>query len=270
MADKVIVSVAAVCGADAVNNPREIADDVIACAKAGAAMVHLHVRDYNNQLTDDLSVIKETIDMIKAESNIIIQISTGGVSDMNIVQRCAPLKMKEVEATSLNVGSVNLGNAVYRNPIDDVKYCVGRILEEGVTPEVEVFELGMINTTEKLRKEFNFKSPLLYAVVLGHEGEMPGESKALMSMLNYLPENEDTLWGITHANRRDFGIVAAALGMGASVVRIGFEDSKYIDKDTISEKNLPLVEKTVKLIKAMDKTPATPDEARKILNITAR
>ena len=91
-----------------------------------------------------------------------------------------------------------------------------------------------------------------------------------MSMLNYLPENEDTLWGITHANRRDFGLVAAALGMGASVVRIGFEDSKYIDKDTISEKNLPLVEKTVKLIKAMDKTPATPDEARKILNITAR
>ena len=51
----------------------------------------------------------------------------------------------------------------------------------------------MINTTEKLRKEFNFKSPLLYAVVLGHEGEMPGEPKALMSMLNYLPENEDTL-----------------------------------------------------------------------------
>lgn len=270
MAEKIIVSVAAVAATDTNINPRKIADDVIACAKAGAAMVHLHVRDYNGQLTDDLSVIKETIDMIKAESDIIIQISTGGVSNMTIEQRCAPLTLKEVEATSLNVGSVNLGKAVYCNPIDDVKYCVGRILEADITPEVEVFELGMIHTTEKLRKEFSFKSPLLYAVVLGHEGEAPGEPKALSAMVNYLPENKDTIWGITHANRRNFGLIAQALGMGASVVRIGFEDSKYIDDNNMAETNLPLVEKTVALIKAMDKMPATPDEARKILNIAKR
>ncbi len=267
MPEKIIVSVAAVSPADTDINPRKIADDVIACAKAGAAMVHLHVRDYNGKLTKDLSVIKETIDLIKAESDIIIQISTGGVSDMTIEERCAPLSMNETEATSLNVGSVNLGKAVYSNPIDDVKYCVGQILEKGITPEVEVFELGMINTTEKLREEFNFKSPLLYAVVLGHEGAAPGDAKALSALVNYLPDNKDTLWGITHANRKDFGIIAAALGMGASTVRIGFEDSKYLDENTIAETNLQLVEKTVALIKSMDKIPATPAEAREILNI---
>ncbi len=268
MNDKVIVSVAAVAPNESSIEPEKIARDVINCAKCGASMVHLHVRGSDGKLTDDLTVTKKIVDLIRKESNIIIQISTGGVSEMNIKQRCMPLELAEIEATSLNVGSVNLGKAIYCNPIDDVKYCVGKILENGVTPEVEVFELGMIHTTELLRKEFDFKAPLLYAVVLGHEGAAPAESEVLSAMVNYIPKNEQTLWGITHANRKDFGIIAAALGMGASVVRIGFEDSKYLDYDTVAQNNAELVEKTVKLIKSMDKLPATPEEARKILNIS--
>lgn len=268
MKDKVIVSVAAVAPTDGNIIPKKIADDVIACAKAGAAMVHLHVRDYNGCLTSDLSVIKETVDLIKKESDIVIQVSTGGVSNLSIEERCAPLTMETVEATSLNVGSVNLGKSVYCNPIDDVKYCVGKIIENKITPEVEVFELGMINTTEILRKEFSFENPLLYAVVLGHEGASPATPEALNAMVGYLPKNENTLWGITHANRKNFNIIAAALGMGASVVRIGFEDSDYLDEETKAENNFQLLEKTVALIKAMDKEPATPTEARQMLNIT--
>ncbi len=270
MGNKVIISVAAVSATDTNIVPQKIADDVIACAKAGAAMVHLHVRDYDGKLTKDLSVIKETVDLIKKESDIIIQISTGGVSNLTIEERCAPLYMDTVEATSLNVGSVNLGKAVYCNPIDDVKYCVGEILEQGITPEVEVFELGMINTTEKLRKEFSFQNPLLYAVVLGHEGAAPAQPEALGAMVGYLPKNENTLWGITHANRRQFDIIGAAVGMGASVVRVGFEDSNYLDEEEKAKTNLQLVEKTAALIRAMDKEPATAKEARQMLNITRR
>ncbi|MCI1930371.1 MAG: 3-keto-5-aminohexanoate cleavage protein [Clostridia bacterium] len=267
MKNKVILSVAAVSPTDKNINPKKIADDVIACSKAGAAMVHLHVRDYEGNLTSNLSVVKETVDLIKKESDIIIQISTGGVSNLTIEQRCAPLYMDTIEATSLNVGSVNLGKSVYCNPIDDVKYCVGKIIENKITPEVEVFELGMINTTELLRKEFSFKNPLLYSVVLGHEGAAPATPEALSAMVGYLPKNKNTLWGITHANRKTFDIIAAAIGMGASVVRIGFEDSVYLNENTKAENNLQILQAVVSLVNDMDKEPATPDDARQILNI---
>ena len=109
------------------------------------------------------------------------------------------------------------------------------------------------------------KNPILFSVVLGHKGEAPATPEALAAMVNFIPK--DTIWGITHANRRDFGIIAGALGLGAKTVRIGFEDSNYLDPMTQVDNNVALVEKTVRLLKAMDKEPMTPQEARKMLNI---
>jgi 3-keto-5-aminohexanoate cleavage enzyme len=87
-------------------------------------------------------------------------------------------------------------------------------------------------------------------------------------MIQMIPPG--TLWGITHANRRDFSIIAAALGMGASTVRIGFEDSNYLDAATVADSNVPLVEKTVRLLAAMDKAPMSPAGARQYFNIRSR
>jgi 3-keto-5-aminohexanoate cleavage enzyme len=87
-------------------------------------------------------------------------------------------------------------------------------------------------------------------------------------MIQMIPAG--TLWGITHANRRDFSIIAAAVGMGASTVRIGFEDSSYLDANTVVDSNVPLVEKTVRLLQAMDKAPMNPAEARQHFNIFRR
>ncbi len=140
---KVLISVAPVSAADILNNPIAIAKDVIACSKAGASMVHLHVRDLNGQLTPDLSLVKETVEYIKSGCDIVIQISTGGVSNLTIEERCAPVFADWVEANSLNVGSVNLGDAVYKNPIDEVRYCVDQIIKNRKIPEIEVFEIGM-------------------------------------------------------------------------------------------------------------------------------
>lgn len=265
MKDKVLISVAPVSAADTHIDPKKIAADVIACAKAGAAMVHLHVRDEHGQLTPDMTVLKETIELIRKESNIIIQASTGGVSNLTIEERCAPLYYDKVEACSLNVGSTNLGNSVYCNPIPEVKYCVQEIIKTGKTPEIEVFEIGHTHQVAELRKEFDMKAPILFSVVLGHPGEAPATPEALMTMVNFIPK--DTIWGITHAHRKDFGIIAGALGLGAKTVRIGFEDSNYLDPETQVDSNVPLVEKVVKLLHAMDKEPMTPDEARKMLNM---
>ena len=160
MAEKVLISVAPVSAADTHIDPEKIANDVIACAKAGAAMVHLHVRDSHGQLTDNLDVLKETIELIRKESDIIIEVSTGGVSNLTIEERCAPLYYDQVEACSLNVGSTNLGDAVYCNPIPEVKYCVNEIIKTGKTPEIEVFEIGHTYMVQKLREEYDMKEPI--------------------------------------------------------------------------------------------------------------
>ena len=139
------------------------------------------------------------------------------------------------------------------------------ILKQKKTPEVETFEIGHTWTMKKLMEKYSFVEPVLFSIVLGHEGEAPATPQALAAMIQMIPEK--AVWGITHANRRDFSLIAGAVGMGAKTVRIGFEDSRYLDAVTQAETNAPLVEKTVKLLRAMDKEPMTPAEARAWLNI---
>lgn len=263
--NKVLISVAPVAATDKHIDSAKIAEDVNACAKAGAAMVHLHVRDLQGNLTTDMSVLDETLRLIRKESDIIIEVSTGGVSDLTIQERCAPLYNELVEACSLNVGSTNLGTAVYCNPIDDVEYCVQELLKMKKTPEVEAFEIGHIHAMKELMDKYAFQDPVLFTIVLGHKGEAPATPEALTAMISMIPK--EALWGITQANRKDYSLIAAALGLGASTVRIGFEDSRHLDAERIADTNVPLVEKTVRLLKAMDKEPLTPSEARKILHI---
>lgn len=262
---KVLISVAPVSALDKTIDPKKIAEDVIECEKAGAGMVHLHVRDAQGNLTPDLTVFKETVERIREKSNIIIQASTGGISKLTIQERCAPLYYDKVEATSLNVGSCNLGNAVYCNPIDEVEYCVSEIIKMNKIPEIEVFELGMIHTVRELRKKFMFKDPILFSIVLGHIGAAPATIEALTAMRSFIPQ--DALWGITHAHRKNYEIFSAALGMGASTVRVGFEDSNYLDENMQVDKNVFLVKRVAKLIDVIGFAPATHDEARKMLNI---
>ncbi|WP_371373456.1 3-keto-5-aminohexanoate cleavage protein [Sporomusa aerivorans] len=266
--DKVMISVAPVASTDKHIVPVDIADDVVRCWQAGAAMVHLHVRDAEGNLTTDMSLLEETLRLIRKESDVIIEVSTGGVSNLTIQERCVPLYSDLVEACSLNVGSTNLGKAVYCNPVDDVEYCIRELIKMKKTPEVEVFEIGHIYAMREFMEQYDFYDPVLFSIVLGHKGEAPATPQALAAMIQMIPPG--TLWGITHANRRDFSIIAAALGMGARTVRIGFEDSNYLDPNTVAVSNVPLVEKTVRLLRAMDKEPMSPAEARQHFNILSR
>ena len=268
---KVMISVAPVAATDPLINPRAIARDVIECWKNGAAMVHLHVRDLCGRLTPDLSLLEETVDYIRAESDIIVEVSTGGVSGLTIEERCQPCYAPFVEATSLNVGSVNLGEAVYQNPIKDVRYCVEQIINNHKIPEVEVFEVGMIHTTRQLFEQFNFVKPILFAIVLGHEGAMPRNVAALSTMIagvyENFPNREDVLWGITEAHREDFELVKTALDLGASTVRIGFEDSNYLRPGVQVDNNAVIVKEVADILRKKQMAPMTPDEARAMLHI---
>jgi len=268
---KIMVSVAPVAATDILINPRAIARDVIECYKNGASMVHLHVRDLNGRLTPDLSLLEETIAYIREGCDIVVEISTGGVSNLTIEERVQPCYAPYVEATSLNVGSVNLGEAVYQNPIADVRYCVQQIIENKKIPEIEVFEIGMINTVRELAMQYDFVKPILFALVFGHGGEMPATVPALKHMIDALyenfPDRNEVLWGYTQAHRQDFEMVKVALDMGATSVRIGFEDSDYIAPGVRVDNNAALIAEVTDIIKTKGMAPMTPDEVRKMLKI---
>lgn len=262
---KVIISVAPVAGNTSYVDSKAITEEVIQCSKAGAAMVHLHVREKTGQLTKDLTVFKETVEGICCQSDIVIQASTGGVSDLTIEERCAPLDYSRVETASLNGGSVNLGDAVYKNSFDDIKYCAERVWEKGILPEIEVFEIGMINNIKIIQEQIPFKKPLLFNIVLGQKGGMQATIEALTCFRQFIPK--DAMWGITHYGRKDFTLLTAAIAMGASLVRIGFEDSAYLDNENTAESNVELVKKMADIIQSMGLKVATAEEARKIFNI---
>jgi len=268
---KIMISVAPVAATDKLILPDKIAEDVYNCYKNGASMVHLHVRDVHGALTPDMTLLKETVDLIRAKCDIVVEISTGGVSNLTIEERCQPCYAPYVEATSLNVGSVNLGEAVYQNPIRDVEYCVKQIIDNHKIPEIEVFELGMINTVKQLDDKFHFVKPILFALVFGHGGEMPPTVPALHHMVQCLhehfPNASQTLWGYTHAHREDWEMVKYALDYGATSVRIGFEDSDYIAPGKRVSTNAELIAEVSDIIKAKSMMPMTPDEVRDMLKI---
>lgn len=265
---KIIISVAPVSGQEKVLYPEKIAADVIESVKYGASMVHLHVRDKNCALTKDLTEFKKTVELIKAKSDIVIQASTGGVSNLTIEERCAPLYYPLVETASMNIGSVNLGNDVYRNPLPEAKYCVKEIYKNNILPDYEVFEIGMINSVLMLKSEMELKDPVLIDTVLGKLGAMPATYDSLCCFRQFIPK--DAMWAITHSGRTDFSLITAAISMGASVVRIGFEDSSIYEGDKIAENNAVLVKRLADIIKSIGFEVATPEEARKIFKLTPR
>ncbi len=264
MKRKVILSVAPVAGPDPLI-PEVLAEDIARCIDLGAGMCHLHSKNREGKLTPDISVISEAFDRIREKRDVVVQVSTGGISDMNIEQRCNPLQYQKAESASLNGGSTNLGEAIYCNSFEDIRYCAKACYERGVIPEIEVFDIGMINNVMLVKEECPFRDPVLFNLVFGHKGGMQPTIEALAAFRSFVPS--DCLWGVTHFGRDNWSFLAAAIAMGATIVRIGFEDSRYLTEKEKAEYNYQLVEKLANLVRAMDLEPATPQEARKMLKL---
>lgn len=263
---KVIISLAPIPGPAAPVLKEAVVCDIVKSIDAGAAMCHIHSKDMAGNLTPDISLITELFENVREQRDVVIQASTGGVSKMSIEERCHSLEYKKVESASLNGGSTNLGEAVYINSFEDIRYCAKICYEKDILPEIEVFDIGMINNVNLVRKELPFKDPVLFNLVFGHKGGMQPTVEALSAFKSFVPA--DTLWGVTHFGRDNWTFLAAAIAMGATVVRIGFEDSPYLADGVNADSNYLVVERLVQLIRAMGLEPATPNEAREILNLT--
>lgn len=247
-------------------DPVEIAEEVIACAEAGASMVHLHVRDeYGNQCYD-LTHFSKTLDIIRAKSDIVIQGSTGGVCDLSLEDRCVSVTEPRVQLASLNMGSTNADEGLYTNTLPDIRFWAKECEKYGVLPEFEVFDTGMVNNVKLLAKEGFFKhAPHSYNICLGFVGCTPAEPEYLLGIQRCLPP--DAHWGVSVHHMKNLQMHALALGLGADFIRVGFEDGTTIYNEGFVS-NLDQVKAAVELVRLSGNEVATPADVREILNIT--
>ncbi len=272
MQDRVIVAVAPVgveIAPPSVNpqTSEEVAAEVVACSRAGASMVHLHVRNEAGDQTADLTTFTRTQDIIRASSDIVIQGSTGGLSTLSLEERCVALNDPRVEVASLNMGSVNFGEDVYINRMPDIRFWAQRMRAAGVVPELEIFESGMLSAARQLMNEGVLQSPYYCNLPLGAHWALPADPRSILFVTALMPAG--MRWSVVHDGMRDLSLLAAAVGMGATAVRVGFEDSVWLAPGQPARRNADLVARIVDLIRTMGGSVATPAEARLRLGVAA-
>jgi 3-keto-5-aminohexanoate cleavage enzyme len=245
--------------------PKQVAEEVIGCARAGAGMAHLHVRDAKGVQTEDVSSYSKTLDLIRKSSDIVIQGSTGGLSTLSLEERCVALNDPRTEVASLNMGSVNFGEDVYVNRLPDIRYWAKRMRRTKTVPEMEIFDSGMLPAAQALITEGAVKAPYSICLCLGFRWTLAPDPKSLFFMTSLMEAKVP--WGIVHDGMTDFTLLATAIGLGASLVRVGFEDSIFWAPGRAVRHNTALVKKIAELVRLLGCEVATPAEAREILGI---
>lgn len=248
--------------------PQEIADDAYRCWKAGAAIVHLHMRDDQGLGTMDKNKFKETVQKIREHKDcdvIINCTSSGSVTPVTAEQRMEHfVEIPEIEMGSYDAGTINWGcNFVFDNNPQFLEKLGKTYLEHDVKPEIEVFDMGMIGNANYYMKQGSLKAPAYYQFVLGVLGGMEATVENLLYLKNHLPEG--AMWSAFGIGVNHLPILFAALALGGNI-RVGLEDNVYYSKGVLAS-NLSLVQRAVDAVKVFGKEPATSAEAREMLGI---
>ena len=244
--------------------PDEIAEAAAECAAAGASIVHVHARLPDGSSTQDPAVYAEIIAKVRARCDIIVQVSTGGAVGMTPEERIAPVRLKPEMAT-LSMGSVNFGDDVFLNTPTDMRHFLTVMQAEGVTPEFEIFDSGMLTTLNRwIKRGIVPPSPLHVDLVLGVPGAMAGTAAALHFLLTDLPEG--ATWTVAGVGAAQVALGAAAIPLGGHV-RVGFEDNIFYAKGQLATSNAQLVARIARISAEHGRSLATPDQARALLGI---
>ena len=243
--------------------PAEIAVAAREACEAGASVIHLHVRDEAGQSTQDRAVYRRTIDLIQAECEAIIQVSTGGAVGMSPDERLQPVTLGPEMAT-LTCGTVNFGKEVFYNPLPLIRDFARAMREHGVRPEIEVFDSGAVATAERLMAQGLVESPAHFDLVMGVPGGVPPTSRHLMCLVDSLPAG--STWTVAGIGRHQLPLAVLALVLGGHV-RVGFEDNVYYSRGVLAESNAQLVSRVVRIATELGRPIATPAQAREMLRV---
>jgi 3-keto-5-aminohexanoate cleavage enzyme len=222
---------------------REIADEAARCRDAGAAVIHLHVRNDDGTPTQSRERFAEAISAIRAKTDCVIQTSTGGAVGMSIDERAQPLLCKPEMAT-LNCGSINFGEDVFVNTRPEIRDLAKRLKDAGSVPELECYDVGHVEE----------------ALALVREG-------ALGAPRSLLPAGAS--WAIAAVGRHQQPMTELAIRSGGHA-RVGIEDNIYLSKGVLSEGSAPLVARAAAYARTVGREPVAPTRARALLGLPAR
>ena len=246
--------------------PREIADEIYACWKAGASIAHIHVRDDEDKSSMSFEKFEETVRYIReTDCDIVINLTTSGQLGLDDEARMKHVIELKPDIASYDCGSMNwMHSTVFENSPRFLEKLGLAMQENNVKPEIEIFDAGMIYNALYYLKKGILKAPLHFQFVLGAAGGMDATVENLVFLKSLLPEN--CTWGALGIGKGHLPIMYAALALGGHV-RVGMEDNVFYSKGVLAKSNVEFVERTKRIVKELNKEIASPDEAREILGL---
>jgi uncharacterized protein (DUF849 family) len=279
------------------HTPEAVIEQAVGAAKAGAAVVHIHARDpKDSRPSSDIKVFQEIATAIHRQCDVAICITTGGGLGMSPEERVKPVGTLRPELASLNAGSMNFAihplagkikeakydweipylqsteDLIFPNTFKSLKTFAKAMYEVGTKPELEVYDVGMINNIKYLVDVGGLKTPLYLQFVLGILGGMPAVPENLVFLVETARKTlgeGNFVWSCCAAGKAQMPLTCLAMTMGGNV-RVGLEDNLYIGPGQLAKSNAEQVEKIIRIAKELSFDIASPDEARTILGLKGR
>lgn len=262
----------AICGAETTREqnpnlpltPEELATAAFDAYKAGAAIIHLHVRDEEGKATQDLNIFKKTINLIREKCDVIVEVTTGGAVGMTDDERLKVVSLNP-EMASLDCGTMNFGDDYIVNTLPTMRKFAIAMKERGIRPTLECFDLSHVYAAQMLVNEGLVEEPFHFSFVLNVPGGVKYDVETLDMMVRRIPRGSDwTVIGI--GGRASLDAHYGALVLGGHI-RVGFEDNVYYSRGVLAESNAQLVDRAVRIIREAGFDPATPADVRKHLKL---
>jgi 3-keto-5-aminohexanoate cleavage enzyme len=267
-----VVLTVAVTGADVFrdNNPNipytteEIADHAIEAAGAGATVVHLHVREDDGTPSGRPELFQDVMQRIRAGSDLLTMVSTGGSFDMTIEERTTGLEARP-DLSGVESGSMNFGDDTFITPPKAGRGIVERALSLGIGLEVEAFDVSHVISAVRWLEEGLLPSPMRINLVFGVPGGIDASPEALAAMIRPLPP--ETFWTVTCVGRHHPRMLALGVLNGASGIRTGLEDAVYLSRGVLAPSSAALCEMAVKIANTLGREVADQATTRELLGL---
>ena len=276
--------------------PDEIAEGAIGAARAGAAIVHLHARmPGDGRPTQDPAVFKQFLPKIKAASDVVINLTTGGAPTMTVEERLQPALQLKPEVASLNMGSMNFGlyemvprykdwkhdwelpylagsdERIFKNTFRDIAHILESCSGNDTRFEIECYDIGHLYTAAHSLERKLLKPPLFIQSVFGIRGGIGPHPEDVLHMRRTADRlfGDDYRWSVLGAGRNQMVVATMSAVMGGNV-RVGLEDSLWLGKGQLANTNAEQVAKIRRILEELGLEVATPGEARDILKLKGK
>ena len=293
MIDKVMVTCAVTGGGDTADKSKavpvtseQIANSALDAWRAGAAIVHIHVRNpETGKPSRDPRYYREVVERIRgSNTDVIINLTTGpgaryvpdahdpsrggpGTAIATPAERVAHILELRPEICSLDIATMNFGESVFMNTPPHLREMAKAIRESGTRPELECFDAGHVMLARRLIDEGALDAPALFQLCLGIGWGAPADTTAMSYMSSLVPKGSH--WAAFGISRTQFPMVAQAVVLGGHV-RVGLEDNLYLERGKYADSNAELVEKAVKIIRLLGSEVMSPAEVRQFLGLRGR